>query len=202
MLKGIRHFFGIYTKEEREQQEIEEEQAIAERKRKQKIIEHEVSVVEERAENQSLKSYRENSNRVDKVNSTCPKCWSKNIVDKITRLQWEWNIDWYFRSSIFGGCWSISWHSEIDTNEVNNCNTCWHQRKKPKWRYDTEKYIIEDIMYKIRRINEWRDYYTDDKGILFLKNNNISWNAILELNIKYHDNRFLWGNEKLCFRQL
>lgn len=202
MLKSIRHFFGIYTKEEKEQQAIEEKQARAERERKQKIIEQEVSIVEKRAEEQSLQDYIEGSDRMIMLNSECPKCWSKQIVDKITRLQWKWEIDWYFRSGFFSGSWSIDGEFEMDTNEINNCNDCWNQRKKHTLYYDTEEEIIEDMMYKIRWINEWDDLRLDDKGISFLRNNNISRNAILKLSIKYDNDRFLWGNNKLCFRQL
>lgn len=77
--------------------------------------------------------------RVDRHNSTCPNCGSKNAVNKFVRL--KGSLDGKLKgssygshySSLFGGggrsCGSIdgSIHGEMDTIEVRECRDCGNQ---------------------------------------------------------------------------
>jgi hypothetical protein len=73
----------------------------------------------------------------DKTNSTCPNCNSKNVNERIQRLQGEFKGSISGGGNLFGA--SIYGHSSglIDTNEINKCNDCGNEWKKSerKWHY-------------------------------------------------------------------
>lgn len=73
---------------------------------------------------------------IKRSNEVCPKCQSKNVNDRIQRLQGEFSGSISGSSSLLGGGY-LSGHSsgKIDTNEINKCNDCQHEWKKQKYSY-------------------------------------------------------------------
>jgi hypothetical protein len=56
------------------------------------------------------------------TNNECPKCKSKNVNDRIQRLQGEFSGNVSGHSSLLGGGWlSGSSSGKLDTNEINKC---------------------------------------------------------------------------------
>lgn len=88
---------------------------------------------------------------------TCPKCRSEKVVDKISRIQGHGEIHGSFRLG-FG---DIDGHSDTDTNEINNCNSCGHQWKKYDYHYqhdgDVIKGWMQDIHYALDGKYDWGD---------------------------------------------
>ncbi|MCK9446396.1 hypothetical protein M0Q50_05845 [bacterium] len=141
-------------------------------------------LLEQRAEkiaiNYNIKSKNETSNS----NSICPKCGSTDIIDKINKINGEFNgsIDGeYSNSSIFSGYGYIkgSSHGEIDTKSINKCKNCEHE-----WDKLTSSYkYSSDILY---------DYY--DKLIFALKAYNYAINP--DFNLKDLNEKFSSIEEK------
>lgn len=85
---------------------------------------------------------KEKEEKVDKTNNICPKCQSKNVVNKFIKLAGT------------GYGWG---NFKIDTNEINNCNDCGNQWKKFVLYY-TNKYAVAaswiESVYKCLLDNE------------------------------------------------
>jgi hypothetical protein len=90
-------------------------------------------------------------NYVKRTNEECPKCQSKNVNDRIQRLQGEFSGSMSGSRSLFSGSLSGSSRGTIDTNEVNKCNDCQHEWKKEKDTYtsvtDKEKSHYSDLRW-------------------------------------------------------
>lgn len=82
-----------------------------------------------------------------KLNHTCIKCESTNIVNK---------IDTQIQSSLF--------FPYFDTNEYNVCNNCGHQWKKMNNYHITTSYIAEKHLFYIRYALQ---YYKEYKNVKF-----------------------------------
>ena len=94
-------------------------------------------------------------------NSTCPKCNSKSINDRIRRIKGEGSVSGTFSSSLLFGSGSLSGHSEVDTEPVNKCNDCGHEWKKYKVSYKSAKSYITDWTFKYYRYAGVRDKKSD-----------------------------------------
>lgn len=78
--------------------------------------------------------------RTTSLNEECPRCRSKDVVDKIARSQGHGEV----RGDFSLGFGSVHGYSNMDTDGVNNCNKCGHQWKKYERHYKSETSIIKD----------------------------------------------------------
>ena len=177
-MKRLRHLLWIYN--------VEEKDFL---KRKESVLKDQKAQVEKRAEDVSSRDYKENEAMAKRINDICPKCKSNTVVDKITRLQWEGNISWSF----FLGSWSIYWRSSMETNEVNNCNNCWHQRKKYELTRNSKDKVIGLVMtYLDWSRDEGGEKYMSRDNILKMKSMWIYKETLYELNKEYNDWKYIW----------
>jgi hypothetical protein len=130
----------------KEQEKLLAEKKVAELKSELKRIDEKCSTI-------GSENYKRTSAEEMERNSTCPKCKSKNVNDRIKRQQGE------IKGDFEGSGWSMltfgSSHSsgrirgKMDTNEVNKCNDCQHEWKKHKathtWSGDVLKNEIESV---------------------------------------------------------
>lgn len=77
------------------------------------------------------------------LNDECPRCRSKDVVDKIARVQGHGEVHGDF-SLGFG---YVHGYSNTDTNGVNNCNKCGHQWKKYERNYESRDSILKDWVH-------------------------------------------------------
>lgn len=88
---------------------------------------------------------------VEKTNTTCPKCSSLHVNNRIQRV--EGKIDGsssgFGSSSLFGGSYmsSGSIHGSIDTNPINKCNDCQNEWQivKPSYRSTDLQFLAERV---------------------------------------------------------
>jgi len=98
-----------------------------------KRIKDEFQILKERVKIEEQRQTKQNQDLASWVNDKCPKCGSKNVNDRIKRLQGE--FEGSLEGSMSGGLLYrsgyISGHSsgKIDTNPVNKCE-CGHEWKK------------------------------------------------------------------------
>lgn len=114
-------------------------------------VKEEYKVIKDRV-NTLYETSRKNQEETEEhVNNTCPKCKSKNVNDRIQRLQGEFSGSISGSRSLFSG--SLYGHSsgKIDTNEVNKCNDCGHEWKKYKasvlWYSDTMELQFQHLIW-------------------------------------------------------
>lgn len=177
-MKRLRHLLWVYNTKEKYFLE-----------KKDTVLKDQKRQVEERAEDISYKEYEKNKEMVKRINNTCPKCNSNMVVDKITRLQWEGNVSW----SLFLWSWSIYWSSSMDTNEVNNCNSCWHQRKKYRLTRNSKSDVIRMLMRYIDRCRyEWGEKYMTIDNVQAMKNMWIYKETLYDLNNEYNNWKDIW----------
>lgn len=176
-MKRLRHLFWIYNTKEKDFL-----------KKKESILKEQIAKVEERAENVANKEYAEIKAMSTRLNDICPKCESRLVVDKITRLQSEGSISWNF----FLGSWGIYWSSSMDTNEVNNCNDCWHQRKKYKLTRNSKSDVIRMLMRYIDRCRyKGGEKYMTIDSVLAMKSMWIYKETLNHLNKEYNYWRYI-----------
>jgi len=120
-------------------------------------IKSEYQILKDRVGKESQESYDNARKKLTTENEICPKCKSKNVNDRIQRLQGSFSGSVSGHSSLFGG--SMYGHSSgsIDTNEVNNCNDCGHQWKKYHMSYSDYTSLIE--MYFSRLNYRMEEYH-------------------------------------------
>jgi hypothetical protein len=93
-------------------------------------------------------------------NSVCQKCDSRNVNDRIKRVQGDIQVSVSTSSSSF---YSSSYSSsnasvkgEIDTNEINKCNDCeneWKKQEMKPMEYSTLlSFKLQKIQYYIRAV--------------------------------------------------
>lgn len=136
---GIRH-----RREEKRKQEEAERLALAQEKkrlyqeRREKICKW-MDSYEDRLSKEAHAEFEKEIEEAAKVNSTCPKCHSKDVINLIHRTKGELHgkIDGSSSTSHYGGLFSSSSHShsnthgeidgELDTHPVNKCKACGHE---------------------------------------------------------------------------
>jgi len=118
---------------------------------KTKRIKEEFKILKERAEQEAERESKQSQELANRVNDKCPKCGSKNVNDRIKRLQGEFSGD--MEGSIYRSGY-VHGHSEgsIDTNPVNKCE-CGHEWKKREvkttWTYEALKDIFERLHWML-----------------------------------------------------
>lgn len=113
--------------------------------RQRNIILNGCKIIQERAieeaHSQNKKKYKEQEYR----NTNCPRCFNKDIVDKISNV----NGDGYVSGSFYLGTGSVYGQNHIETNSVNHCNKCGHQWKKYEFSYQFAEDVISDWLYNL-----------------------------------------------------
>lgn len=148
-------WFGIKAKREHLKAIAELDKKMDERKFAK--IKEEYQILKKRVNDESQKSYDNARERLISANDICPKCNSKNVNDRIQRLQGSFSGSVSGSSSFFGG--SMSGHSSgsIDTNEVNKCNDCGHEWKKYKMSYLGSSDLMDMYFSRLNcRMEEYR----------------------------------------------
>lgn len=138
-------------KAKREAKRIEAEKLAA---LKTKRIKEEYKILMERVKEEEDRQSKQSRELASWVNDKCPKCGSKNVNDRIKRIQGEFEGSGEFSgASIFGtGYVSGRSHSSgsIDTNPVNKCE-CGHEWKKreveTKWRHEILKDFYQSLIW-------------------------------------------------------
>lgn len=92
----------------------------------------------------------------EKSNSVCPKCSSKNVINKISRIQGSSNGSISGYSTLFYGELYGSSSGKIDTNEVNHCKDCDHEWQKST---NTYRYSKDILGSKIRNVKYYLENY-------------------------------------------
>ena len=147
-LFGIRAKIEVRKKAQEEKklaEVMEKKKAYQERKAK---IDNYLNDYYEKTDKKLEERYEQDKARAEKINSTCPKCGSKNVVQKIVRtkgeLHGEGNCHGYGSHSLFGGSYSSYGHSEIDgkldTYPVNRCKDCENEWKVVEVEYPHNYY--------------------------------------------------------------
>ncbi len=130
----------------KQQKQLYAEQRVA-------ALKTEINFIEAKAAGVSTNNYKESTADSQKRNSTCPKCQSKNVTDRITRQQssLDGKISGYSWSALTFGEGSIngSIKGKSDTNEVNKCKDCEHEWKKHEMVYESNRDILQN---KIRNV--------------------------------------------------
>ena len=117
---------------------------------------------------------------VERTNSTCPKCGSKKLIDKVSRIKGEIDgessssfssnssssIFSHYSSSRFDS--ESSLHGEIDTLSVNKCAECGNEWKKEEMKYsrpyDMEDYF-EPIYYSLKEFYDAKNVSFDSSDL-------------------------------------
>lgn len=145
----------------REQERLLAEQKVIALKAELKLIDEKVSAA-------SSENWKKGRAEEDERNTTCPKCKSKNVNDRIKRQQGE------IKGDFEGSGWSMltfgSSHSsgrirgEMDANEVNKCNDCQHEWKKHEATYTRSGDVLKN---KIESVGGLLDKYYEAENCKF-----------------------------------
>ena len=136
-------------------------------------LKKQVQLVEERAGKLANSLNSQEHKKKGKSDSTCPKCGSKKVNERIKRQQGEIN------GEIHGESWSAltfgrgyldgSIKGSLDTNEVNKCNDCGHEWKKYileyKWSRDILKKELDYVYYLLQDHYEVKDVTFDPTNL-------------------------------------
>lgn len=126
------------------------------------------------------KRYTKRKETAKKVNSQCPKCGSKNVINHIKHTKGEIHGDGHTSvcsssSGFLGGmCTTVNSSSkidgELDTYPVNKCKDCGHEWKVEKVEYETSSSIFSvwdtyGPQWMVHRIEEYFDMKYDPNDI-------------------------------------
>lgn len=128
--------FGI--RKRKEAARIKEEQKFA-------IIKKEYQILKERAKAEAEVQNDAQRRYTNEFNDTCPHCKSKNVNDRIQRIQGSSSS--FISGSLFG--FSGRSGGKIDTNEINKCNDCGNEWKKRSSVYTYDKEVIYNFFNKL-----------------------------------------------------
>ena len=144
------------------------------RERKEKIISY-INNYDKELEKKINEKYENDKKEVEKKNSTCPRCGSKNVVHKVTRTKGEIHGEGHssgcgsLGGSLFGLNGYISQHGyssidgELDTLQINRCKDCeeeWNIEEAEEPSYHGNVFSNYDSFvpgFLFRRLDE---YYT------------------------------------------
>lgn len=126
----IRMLFGITTKEEKE------------------ALSKEVQNIKDIMEKICLESNKEQLDNAERLDSECPKCHGKKIVNKISNVVGHGEVSGSFALG-FG---SVYGRSHTDTTEVNHCSNCGNQWHKYKISFTHESNVVYDLSWTLKRI--------------------------------------------------
>lgn len=140
----ILSFLGLNKKADDSKKETFQIKSIKEMSPEEKsMLKKQYEKLKDRLSLESVNDRKKEENRVKEINSKCPHCKSKNVNNRIKRLQGE--ISGSGSGSFSGagflgigsirGSYSSNIHGSIDTNEVNKCNDCQNEWKVEKASY-------------------------------------------------------------------
>jgi hypothetical protein len=111
------------------------------------IIKDDLLILEGRAAAESAQHSDFSRKLKNESDSTCPKCKSTNINERIKRIEGDFKSALRGSSSFGFGSISGSGSGKIDTNEVNKCNDCHHEWKKREMKYIGISKIMESHFF-------------------------------------------------------
>lgn len=142
-MKSLKRFFNIQTSEQK------------------KLISEQYEEIIKMAEEDSTQYYRNYTKSDNEYNTTCPKCSSKKVVNKIAQVVGE--------GSVSGNLFGVYGSSYVDTNEVSHCSACGNQWKKRSRKYMSGNEFI--VQYLNNIVTHFEGKYTfAEKDYLKLKN--------------------------------
>lgn len=145
----------------KERKERKEQELLQFKKEFQEAVESIENKLESDYDKERHKMYQ----RQELLETTCPKCNSKNVVDKISRIKGEINGSSSGGGSLFGWSSYGSLHGSIDTYDVKKCNNCQHE-----WKTDVTYPRRKEIKDKLEYIFYVLDAFNDVKRAKFDKN--------------------------------
>lgn len=110
-----------------------------------------VNMADKDADSHNKNEYDDRTN----VNSKCPLCGNKKVVDKISQVVGHGSVS----GSFVWGSGGVYGSSNTDTLEVNHCSSCGHQWKKYKTQYKWKSDVIKDYL------NHTFEYIKDEKSV-------------------------------------
>jgi transcription elongation factor Elf1 len=110
------------------------------------LINKQLDEISKMAENDKDVHNRTEVDIQNEKDSTCPRCGSKQIVDKIAQVIGKGKVSGSFSL----GYGSVHGNSKIDTQEINHCSNCGHQWKKYKLNIKWPSDIITDYLDNLR----------------------------------------------------
>ena len=151
--------------EKARRKEIEEREQMRLSEYRFSLIKKEFQILKERADKIVEEKDNRNRKEVEETNSICPKCKSKNVNDRIQRLQGEFKGSGSLSGmGILGsGYVSGSSHSsgKIDTNEINKCNDCGNEWKKAERKWNYQSKVLKDQFSHLRYIlDKYKEAFT------------------------------------------
>lgn len=132
-------------------------------------LKEQYSQIEKEFNDKATSTNRSNNESSDRSNSTCPKCKSTNVNNRIKRVQGKIDGEVEGSSFLFSGSLYGSVHGELDTNEVNKCNSCQHEWKVSKSSYKWGGDLMEDscrtVFYFFSNINDAKNTKFDKNDL-------------------------------------
>jgi hypothetical protein len=119
------------------------------------VLKQQFSEIDKYFDGKATQKNNDGSSQSQKTNSTCPKCSSTNVNHRIKRVQGNLNGDIYGSSSLFFGSLSGSVHGEMDTNEVNKCNSCQNEWKVDDYKYTYSSKLMEESIETVYYYFYW-----------------------------------------------
>jgi hypothetical protein len=146
-----------------------------------KLIKENYKWIKDTLSKQANKSDKEYNEYVDRCNSKCPLCSSKDIISHMSHVKGSGYVS--------GNLFDISGKSNIDTKSVNKCAVCSHEWKKKERRYTLSNNNVKDelytLAYTIQAINDKNKYkYTEALDC--------EYSSKEEADKAYQDNLVLW----------
>ena len=120
-------------------------------------VKAEFAILKKRAEDLANEQNKEDQYYSDLTNNKCPKCNSKNVNDRIQRIQGEFSGSISGSRSLFSGSLYGSSSGRIDTNGVNKCNDCGNEWKKRETDFTYWKSVLEKMFQQLDWMLE--EYY-------------------------------------------
>lgn len=155
----------LKSKERKERERVESLNIKIEEDRLNSICDIESKRLNDKLEEEVVEYNKNETIRVKDENGTCPKCQSKSVVDKISRLKGEINGQ-SFGSMTFGtGFSSGSIHGIMDTLEINKCNHCQNEWNKIEFKNCLSTSWESKIRYLGLSITNLKDYPNRNKPI-------------------------------------
>lgn len=144
--------FGLKArKRKKEEEKLRKAAELRERYReRKKLIDDFLKKYREEKEKEWRSFVKAEEEKVDKIKNTCPKCGSKNVVNRFARVKGDThaNSNIYSSRSMFSG--NLTYNSisdgKCDTFAINKCNDCTHEW--PVAEYEYEKGTQDDDFSK------------------------------------------------------
>lgn len=102
-------------------------------------------------------------------NSTCPKCKSTKVVNKVSRIKGDIKGEFSGHSNLLWGESSGNIDGKIDTYDVNRCTECGNEWKKEKanfyWGYKRVEEKIKQVLWLLEDYHEAENCTFDEDDL-------------------------------------